>query len=170
MTLMGYSDSDYAGDVTDRKSTMGYIYLLYGAAVTWAARKQQLISTSTTEAEYVGLCNAAKEAVWLRNLLENLGRMQYAGGEHAMRIYSDNQSALRLTANPEFYARSKHIDVQYHYVRELKEGGVIDVRYIPTEEMAADCLTKPLKRQKFAANLMMVGLREDIDSGGNEGT
>jgi hypothetical protein len=93
----------------------------------------------------VGLCNAAKEAVWLRNLLENLGRMQYAGEEHAMRIYSDNQGALRLTGNPEFHARSKHIDVQYHYVRELKEAGVIDVRYIPTEEMAADCLTKPLK-------------------------
>ena len=63
VALMGYSDSDYAGDTTDRRSTMGYVYLLYGAAVTWAARKQQSISTSTTEAEYVGLCNAAKEAV-----------------------------------------------------------------------------------------------------------
>ena len=87
-----------------------------------------------------------------------------------MRIYSDNQGALRLTGNPEFHARSKHIDVQYHYVREVKEAGVIDVRYIPTEEMAADCLTKPLKRQKFAANLIMLGLREDTDSGGNERT
>ena len=103
---------------------MGYVYLLYGAAVTWAMRKQLSISTSTTEAEYVGLCNAAKEAVWLRNLFEDLGRGQYAGGEHAVRIYSDNQGALRLTGNPEFHARSKHIDVQYHYVRKLKEAGV----------------------------------------------
>jgi hypothetical protein len=102
---------------------MGYIFLLHGAAVTWAARKQQSISTSTTEAEYVGLCNAAKEAVWFRNLFRDLGRGLYAGGEHATRIYSDNQGALRLTGNPEFHARSKHIDVQYYYVRELKEAG-----------------------------------------------
>ena len=78
-------------------------------------------------------------------------------GEHATRIYSDNQGALRLTGNPEFHARSKHIDVQYHYVRELKEAGAIDVEYVPTGKMAADCLTKPLKRQKFTENLEMVG-------------
>ena len=75
-----------------------------------------------------------------------------------MRIYSDKQGALRLTGNPEFHARSKHIDVQYHYLRELKEAGVIDVEYIPTEEMAADCLTKLLKRRKFTANLKMASL------------
>jgi hypothetical protein len=69
VTLLGYLDSNCAGDATDRKSTMGYVHLLHGAAVTWAVRKEQSISTSTTEAEYVGLCNAAKEAVWLRNLL-----------------------------------------------------------------------------------------------------
>jgi hypothetical protein len=161
VTLTGYSDSDYAGDATDRRSTMGYVFLLHGAAVTWAARKQQSISTSTTEAEYVGLCNAAKEAVWLRNLLRDLGRGQYAGGEHAMRIYSDNQGALRLTGDPEFHSRSKHIDVQYHYVRELKEAGVIDVEYVPTTEMTADCLTKPLKRARLEANLAAMGLVEE---------
>jgi hypothetical protein len=74
MILTGYSDSDYAGDATDRRSTIGYVFLLYDAAVTWAARKQQSISTSTTEAEYVGLCNAAKEVIWLRNLFRDLGR------------------------------------------------------------------------------------------------
>src|SRR4051812_32800031 len=103
---------------------MGYVYILRGAVVTWAARKQQSISTSTTEAEYVGLCNAAKEAVWLRNLLENLGRGRYAG-EQATLVQGDNQGALRLVGNPEFHARSKHIDVQYHYVRELLEEGTI---------------------------------------------
>jgi hypothetical protein len=140
---------------------MGYVFLLYGAAVTWAARKQQSISTSTTEAEYVGLCNAAKEAVWLRNLLRDLGRGRYAGGEHAMCIYSDNQGALRLTENPEFHARSKHIDIQYHYTRELVEDGVVSVKYVPTTEMAADCLTKPLKRARLEANLAAIGLVEE---------
>jgi hypothetical protein len=81
-----------------------------------------------------------------------------------MRIYSDNQGALRLIGNPEFHSRSKHIDVQYHYVRELKEAGTIEVEYIPAEEMAADCLTKPLKRQKLTENLKMVGLYENTNS------
>lgn len=89
--------------------TTGYVFLLYGAAATWAARKQQSISTSTTEPRYVGLCNAAKEAVWLCNLFRDLGR---AGGDYAIRICRDNQGALRLTGNLEFHVRLKHIDIQ----------------------------------------------------------
>jgi hypothetical protein len=87
-----------------------------------------------------------------------------------MRVYSDNQGALRLTGNPEFHARPRYIDVQYRYFRELKEAGVIEVEYIPTEEMAADCLTKPLKRRTFTANLKMVGLYEDTGRGDNKRT
>jgi hypothetical protein len=152
--LIGYADADFAADGEDRRSTMGYAYVLNGGAVTWAARKQQSISTSTTEAEYVALCNASKEAVWVRNLLNHIGK----GMQGAVRILGDNQGALKLVANPEFHARSKHIDVQYHYVRELVEDGVVSVEYIPTTEMAADCLTKPLKRALFEANLRALGL------------
>jgi hypothetical protein len=159
--LLGYSDTDYASDASDRKSTMGYVFILCGAAITWASRKQQTISTSTTEAEYVGLCNAAKEAVWIRNFLRDVGRSEYAGGTHATRILGDNQGALRLVANPEFHSRSKHIDVQHHYVRELLENGTISVDYIQTSEMAADCLTKPLKKVQLRANLEMLGLKEE---------
>jgi transposase InsO family protein len=159
--LVGYSDSDYAADDRDRRSTMGYVYILNGAAVTWAARKQHSISTSTTEAEYVGLCNAAKEAVWIRNLLRSIGRSGCTGGARAVRILGDNQSALRLVANPEFHSRSKHIDVQYHYTRELVEDGVVSVEYVPTAEMAADCLTKPLKRTQFEVNVATMGLVEE---------
>jgi len=159
--LLGYSDADFASDTTDRKSTMGYVFMLSGAAITWASRKQQTISTSTTEAEYIGLCNAAKEAVWIRNFLEDIGRSIYAGKTHAIHILGDNQSALRLVANPEFHSRSKHIDVQYHYVRKLLEDGIITVRYIPTSEMAADCLTKPLKKAQLRANLEILGLKEE---------
>jgi hypothetical protein len=159
--LVGYSDADFAGDPQDRRSTMGYVYTLNGAAVTWAARKQQSVSTSTTEAEYIGLCNAAKEAVWIRNLLEDIRRRKYAGDKRATRILGDNQSALRLVANPEFHSRSKHIDVQYHYTRELVEDGVVSVEYTPTTEMVADCLTKPLKRARLEANLAAMGLTEE---------
>ena len=159
--LLGYSDTDYASDASDRKSTMGYAFILSGAAVTWASRKQQAISTSTTEAEYIGLCNAAKEAVWIRNFLRDVGRSVYASGTNATRILGDNQGALRLVANPEFHSRSKHIDVQYHYVRELLENDTISVDYIRTSEMAADCLTKPLKKVQLKANLEMMGLKEE---------
>lgn len=107
--LVGYSDSDFAADGEDRRSTMGYAYILNGGAVTWAARKQQSISTSTTEAEYVALCNASKEAVWVRNLLRHIGQGKHAQG--AVRILGDNQGALKLVANPEFHAKTKHIDV-----------------------------------------------------------
>ncbi|HEY5813547.1 MAG TPA: reverse transcriptase domain-containing protein [Terrimicrobiaceae bacterium] len=158
--LIGYSDTDFASDASDRKSTMGYVFMLSGAAITWASRKQQAISTSTTEAEYVGLCNAAKEAVWIRNFLRDIGRSTYAGETHATRIFGDNQSALRLVANPEFHSKSKHIDVQHHYVRELLEDGTIGVEYVRTSEMAADCLTKPLKKAQLSANLSILGLRE----------
>ena len=91
-SLVGYSDADFAADTRDRRSTMGYVYILNGAAVTWAARKQQSISTSTTEAEYIGLCNAAKEAVWIRNLLQHLGRGRYTGDKRTVciRILGDN--------------------------------------------------------------------------------
>jgi hypothetical protein len=156
--LLGYLDTDFASDISDRKSIMGYAFILSGAAVTWTSRKQQAISTSTTEAEYVGLCNAAKEAVWIRNFLQNIGRSIYTGGAHATRILGDNQGALRLVANPEFHSKSKHIDVQYHYVRELLEKGTISVDYIRTSEMAADCLTKPLKKGQLKANLDALGL------------
>jgi len=155
---IGYSDTDFAADAVDRRSTMGYAYVLNGAAVTWASRKQQSIATSTTEAEYAGLCHAVKEAVWIRNLLQQIGRTVYAGETQATRIYGDNQGALRLVGNPEFHAKSKHIDVQYHYTRELLEGGVIDLEYTPTAEMAADCLTKPLKKAQLEANLNALGL------------
>ena len=140
---------------------MGYVFILCGAAITWASRKQQTVSTSTTEAEYVGLCNAAKEAVWIRNFLRDIRRSEYAGGVHATRILGDNQGALRLVANPEFHSRSKHIDVQHHYVRELLEDGTITVDYVRTSEMAADCLTKPLKKVHLRANLEMLGLKEE---------
>ena len=159
--LHGYSDTDFASDSGDRKSTMGYVYMLHSAAITWTSRKQQTTATSTTEAEYIGLCSAAKEATWIRNFLQDIGRSKYACKSQATRIHGDNQSALRLVANPEFHSRTKHIDVQHHYIRELLEDGTISVEYVSTSKMAADCLTKPLKKIQFKMNVAMLGLMEE---------
>ena len=147
--LMGYVDSDYAGDRTDRKSTYGSVFMLCGGPVAWTSKKQASVSTSTTEAEYVALCQGSKEAVWLRKLLQETGFPQFLGESLGIQMYSDNQSCIALAENPENHSRSKHIDVQYHYSRQLVEQGVIKLDYCLTKDMLADVLTKPLGSRGF---------------------
>jgi hypothetical protein len=153
--LAGYTDSDFAADKS-RKSTMGYIFMLAQGAITWSSKMQRSVSTSTAEAEYHALAYAGKEAVWIRNLLEQLGATQ----DQPTTIYGDNQGALALAKNPEFHARTKHIDVSAHYIRELAEDHVIKLEYKPTSEMLADCLTKPLKAAQHQENVKGIGIQE----------
>jgi len=102
------------------------------------------VTTSTTEAEYIGLSYASKEAVWIRRFLEQLGYRQ----QEPITIYGDSQSAIASVRNPEFHTRTKHIDVAIHYIRELVEDSLVDIQYISTKEMLADVLTKPLLKQR----------------------
>lgn len=147
--LEGYVDSDYAGDRTDRKSTYGSVFMLYGGPIAWTSKKQASVSTSTTEAEYVALCQGSKEAMWLRKLLQETGFPQLLGESLGVQMYSDNQGCIALAENPESHSRSKHIDVQYHYTRQLVELGTIKLDYCPTKDMLADILTKPLGFRAF---------------------
>jgi hypothetical protein len=147
--IEGYVDSDYAGDLTDRTSTYGSVFMLLGGPLAWYSRKQRSVSTSTTEAEYVALCQGSKEAVWFRDLLRELGFTQFLGDSREVQMYSDNQGCIALAKNPEDHARSKHIDVQYHYTRQLVEYGKIKLGYCPTDDMIADVLTKPLGFRAF---------------------
>ena len=117
LKIEGYVDSDYAGDRTDRRSTYGSVFMLLGGPLAWYSRKQRSVSTSTTEAEYVALCYGSKEAVWFRELLKQLGFVQFLGGSKEVQIYSDNQGCIALAENPEDHARSKYINIQYHYTR-----------------------------------------------------
>ncbi|HEY0433295.1 MAG TPA: reverse transcriptase domain-containing protein [Chitinophagaceae bacterium] len=141
--LIGYSDADWARDTDDRKSTTGYAFFLgdnENAAITWNSRKQPTVALSTTEAEYMGLCQATKEAVWLKNFVLELG---YGGSSEMIPIiYSDNQGCIALAKNPIYHAKSKHIDIQHHFVREKLEKGDISIEFKGTEEMVADILTK----------------------------
>jgi hypothetical protein len=154
--IAGYADADYAADES-RKSTMGYVYTFAGGPITWSSKLQRSVSTSTTEAEYHALAHAGKEAVWIRNMLEQLHRFEHVNQPTTM--HGDNQGALALVQNPEFHARTKHIDVSAHYVRELAEDQKISLQYIHTDEMLADMLTKPLKRVKHTKNIEQIGLR-----------
>ena len=145
----GYVDSDYTGDRTDRKSIYGSVFMLLEGPLAWYSRKQRSVFTSTTEAEYVALCYGSKEAMWFRELLKELGFIQFLGDSREVQMYSDNQGCIALAENPEDHARSKHIDVQYHYTRQLVEYRKIKLDYCPTRDMLADALTKPLGFQAF---------------------
>ena len=142
---IGFSDADWAGDVNDRKSTSGYVFMLNGGAVSWSSKKQKCVALSTAEAEYVALSSAAQESVWLRQLMTELG----SGPETPTLIFEDNQSAIAMTKNPQFHGRAKHIDIKHHYIREQVTLGNITLEYCPTSEMTADFLTKGLSRETF---------------------
>jgi hypothetical protein len=153
--IHGYCDSDYAGDIQTRRSTSGYVFLSAGAAISWSSKKQRSVALSTTEAEYVAMSEACKEAIWLQRLMDDLGRKL----DGPMLLLSDNQGAIALVRNPEFHQRTKHIDVRHHFIRELvNDEGVINPQYCPTSEMTADGLTKALPRNSHDKGLAGMGL------------
>jgi hypothetical protein len=142
--LVGYSDSDYAGDIETRKSTTGYVFQLGNNTVTWNSRRQPTVALSTTEAEYMALSHTICEGIWTRALLKELGFTQ-----PTTTIHEDNQGCLALVKNPVQHHRTKHIDVKYHFIREQIEQGSFQVIYCQTDEMKADILTKGIAGPQF---------------------
>ncbi|XP_038904442.1 secreted RxLR effector protein 161-like [Benincasa hispida] len=141
LNLIGFSDSEYTRDLNDRKSTLGYVFMLGSGAISWSSKKQPIATLSTTEAELVAATSCACQAICLRNILENLHYKQ----EEASIIHCDNTSTIKLSRNPVLHGRSKYIDVRYHYLRDLTNGGIINLSYCKSEDQVADILTKPLK-------------------------
>ncbi|KAE8661751.1 hypothetical protein F3Y22_tig00113724pilonHSYRG00184 [Hibiscus syriacus] len=151
--VVGYCDSDYAGDLDKRRSTTGYVFTFAKAPVSWKSTLQSTVALSTTEAEYMAVTEAVKEAIWLQGLLGELGMEQ----KH-IKVHCDSQSAIHLAKNQVYHARTKHIDVRYHFVREiLEEGGVI-IQKIRTTENPADMLTKVVTAVKFKHCLDLVNI------------
>lgn len=154
--LKGFVDSDWASDTLDRKSYSGFCFTMSGSAISWQSRKQKTVSLSSTEAEYIALSEAAREAVYLRNLLHEI-----IGTFHMIEVYCDNQSALKLSVSSQSHSRSKHINVKYHFIRDIVKYKYIKIQYLCTEEMTADIFTKglcPVKHYKFLHNLGIVPL------------
>lgn len=150
--FVGYSDADYAGDTGTRKSTSGYIFHIGSGVVSWASMRQQSVTLSSTESEYVAACQAIKEMIWLRELITGLSFVESVKAK----FYMDNQSAIRLIKNPVHHKRTKHIDVQYHFIREKFEENLFDLEYVCTDEQIADIFTKALNknRHKYLCGLM----------------
>jgi hypothetical protein len=154
--LEGYSDADGMSQES-RRAISGFAFIIDGGAISWSSKKQELVSLSTTEAEYVAMTHAAKEAIWLRQLIAELFRPL----ERPITLHGDNQSAIALAYSDigQFHARTKHIDIRYHFIRYVIENNSIRLVYCPTNNMVADTFTKALpsaKAKHFAAAL---GLR-----------
>jgi len=129
LKLLGYSDSDHAGDLEKRKSTSGVMFFLNGNVVTWTSQKQQVVSLSSCEAEYIAAASAACQGVWLSRLIADLIGQKL----QKFRLLMDSKSALELSKNPVYHERSKHIDTRYYYIRECISDGIVEVEHICTD-------------------------------------
>ena len=151
--LVGFTDADGSMH-DDRRAISGYAFLIDGAAVSWASKKQEIISLSTTESEYVAITHATKEALWLRSFIGQL----FTPFTEAIELNSDNQSAIALTRDHQYHARTKHIDIRFHFIRWVVEDKKIKLVYCPTEDMVADVLTKALPSPKVKHFASALGL------------
>jgi hypothetical protein len=156
LKLLGFSDSDHAGDLEKRRSTSGVLFFLNGNAITWCSQKQRLVSLSSCEAEYIAAASAACQGVWLSRLIADLTSSKV----QSFRLLMDNKAAIELSKNPVFHERSKHIDTRYHFIRECVANGVAEVEHIGTDRQLADILTKPLGRVKFIEMRQKLGVSE----------
>lgn len=152
---VGYSDANWGSDVA-RRSTTGYVFLLCGGPISWSSKKQSSVASSTVEAEYIALAETTKEALWWRIIFSGIGY----NTNDATLILADNQGAIALAKNPTHHNGTKHIAIRYHFTREHVNNKNIKLSYIPTIDMAADILTKPLARIAHQRALGMLGMRD----------
>ena len=143
--LYGYTDSDWAGSVADRKSTSGGFYCLGSAMISWFSKKQYNVALNKGEVEYMAACSASCEVIWIQKLMLGLFDMDLGTAV----ILCDNWSCINMIENPMFHDKSKHIEIRYFYIRDMVQKGAIKLQYVSTNEQVADVLTKPLYRVKF---------------------
>jgi hypothetical protein len=170
--IKGYTDSDWAGDISTCKSTSGYLFLGAETPIAWGSNKQPIVALSTCEAEYVAASDAAREATWLRNLLveidlpgvpvTSLSQSHEPNYIPPIPMAMDNQGAIALVTLGSQNRRTRHINVRYHYIRDYIESGTIASHYTSTSEMLADGFTKALDRLKFVTFVSFIGMRDSM--------
>ncbi|KAL5478632.1 hypothetical protein ACEPAI_2818 [Sanghuangporus weigelae] len=152
--LKGFTDADRSMQ-EERRAISDYVFILNGGAISWYSKTQEIVSLSTAESEYIAATHAAKEAIWLRQLVYQLFKTSL----QPTTIFSDNKSAISITKERQFNARTKHIDVRYHFIQWLIEEKKIRLVFCPTEDMTADIFTKPLPSFKVKHFASELGLR-----------
>lgn len=156
LLFSGFADADWASCVDDTRSTGGHCIYLGDNLIVWNAKKQSVVSRSSAESEYRALANATVDLIWLHSLCGELG----ISVTIPSKIWSDNKSALALASNPVFHARTKHVEIDVHFVREKVQSKVVEVGYVPSEDQVADLFTKALPEAVF------LRLRQKINLGG----
>lgn len=151
--IQGYCDSDFAGDLDKKRSISGYVFTVGGNTISWKSGLQPVVALSTTEAEYIALSEAVKEAIWIKGLLNDMGFKQ-----ETATVWCDSQSAICLSKNNTFHERTKHVAVKYHFIRDVIEDGEVEVNKIHTSRNPADILTKTIPVNKFVAALDLLRL------------
>lgn len=153
---VGFCDASYGGVPHMRRSTTGYCFVLAMGAVTWSSKVQNRTAKSSCEAEYVALAQAGSEASWLHGFLWELG----IPIEDPIGIASDSQSALKLASNPIYHELSKHIQIRYHFIRDLVEFREVELFYLPAEFQPADALTKCVDSRMLLYSRAKIGVLE----------
>ena len=151
--LVGYSDSDWAGNTDDRKSTSGGCFYLGNNLVSWYSKKQNCVSLSTAESEYVAVGNCCSQMLWMNQMIDDYG-LQSDG----LTVFCDNLSALDISKNPVQHSRTKHIDIRHHFIRDLVEKNLVNLKYVRTEDQLADIFTKALDYERFAFLRLSLGV------------
>ncbi|MCO5591482.1 hypothetical protein L7F22_045466 [Adiantum nelumboides] len=153
LSVVGYTDAHYVRDLDKRRSTSGYLYTFDGGAISWFSRLQSCTTLSTTEAENVAASYACKEAIWLARLVGDLGIV----GERPV-LHWDSQSAIQLARNSVFHAKTKHVDVRYHFIRDVLEDKRLQLVKVHTDDNPADLLRKTLSPERFGHCRELMGI------------
>jgi hypothetical protein len=151
--IHGFVDADWVGDIDRRRSTSGYVFNLFGGAISWMNKKQALVALSTTEVEYMADTHASKEVVWLQRLYSGIGLVQ-----KEVRLECDSQSAIFLEKNPSYHSNTKHIDVQYHFVRDMVEEKKVLLEKVDTLKNVADSLKNYVSIENFSWCSVTMGI------------
>ena len=151
--LTAFTDADHAGCRLDRKSTSGAVQFLGDKLVSWSSKKQNCVSLSTAEAEYVAAASCVSQVLWMRTQLSDFGFKI-----NKTPIYCDSKSAIAISVNPVQHTKAKHIDVKYHFLKDHVEKGTIELYFVPTDNQLADLFTKPLDEKRFNSLVAKLGM------------
>lgn len=153
--LVGYCDADWAGNMSDRKSTSGGCFFLGNNLISWLSKKQNSVSLSTAEAGYIAMGSCCTQLLWMRQMIAD-----YCMESGTLQVYCDNKSAIDISKNPVQHSRTNHIDIRHHFIRELVEGKQVVIEHVVTELQLADLFTKALDFNRFVTLRNSIGVCE----------